>query len=240
MEPFKTLETPADPARACERGHGSAYSRALPQAPALARLWRLPAARSAPGRRAARRAKIRSTTSGRAGAAVLIARRNFGCGSSREARRLCARRLRHSMRSRAELRRHLRFQRRQERTASRESVRGGRGGAAWLRSRHRAATRSASISLRRRFRRETASPRLRSIRFGRSSSSTDGTISTSRWRNNLTSISFVNKIRRRGPGRRLRVETTRPSSSGDRHRIERFMRPNEMLGSLLNRQRSPR
>ena len=52
-------------------------------------------------------------------ARIIVGARNFGCGSSREVGGLCALRLRHPLRDRALLRRHLRRQRRAERIVDR-------------------------------------------------------------------------------------------------------------------------
>ena len=111
---------PRLPAAAGQCRHRPDHPRALHEAPALGGLRRVPAARPAPGRRM--RPPTCLDDARYQGAAVLVARRNFGSGSSREAAVYALADYGFRVRHRAELRRHLRVQRREERRPARARV----------------------------------------------------------------------------------------------------------------------
>ena len=119
MEPLRRIDAVCRAARAAEHRHRPDHAGALPAEAALGQLRRIPVPATC-GKRAgaAARADFPLNRPLYAGARVLVAGRNFGCGSSREHAVWALVRRRLPGRDRAELRRHLPHQRAEERPAA--------------------------------------------------------------------------------------------------------------------------
>ena len=129
MERFTTSGDEGDHAAARQYRHRSAHPRAFPQASALRRLRAAFCSMTSAGTPAARRATIRSTIRARGRGRAPDRAAQFWLRLVARRGGLCACGLWRPMRRSAELRRHFRLQRSEERPSAGAGLRGGRRGA---------------------------------------------------------------------------------------------------------------